>query len=153
MHIAWVLKILGWFTGANLKKVFTFVIEYWRECIIAVLLAVVLYQNKFETRFFFGAQTIPALEADLAVVKANLDTCVAGNKTLSDAIEENNQKIEEYKALTKELEGSIAKLEQDLEDARKVNEAEVNDILKGPTPESCEKAMQYLRDGTEDLKW
>ena len=153
MHIGWVLKILGWVTGANLKKVFTFVIEYWRECIIAVLLAVVLYQNKFETRFFFGAQTIPALEADLAVVKANLNTCVDGNKALSDAIDENNDKIEEYKALTEELEGSIAILKSDLEEARNKTAEEVEDILKDPTPQSCEKAIEYLRDGTEDLTW
>ena len=153
MHIGWALKILGWFTGANVKKIFTFVVQNWRECLIAVLLAIVLYQNRFETRFFFGAQTIPALEADLAVVKANLDTCIDGNDALSAAIDENNEKIEEYKALTKVLEESIADLQSDLVKARDETEAAVSEILKDPTPQSCEKAMEYLRDGTEDLKW
>jgi hypothetical protein len=153
MHIGWALKILGWVTGANVKKLFTFVVKYWRECLIAVLLSVVLYQNRFETRFFFGAQTIPALEADLAIVKNNLDICVEGNKTLSDAIDANNDRIRQYEVLTEKLEREIADLQGDLADARAETEAAVNDILNDPTPKTCQKAMQYLRDGTEDLKW
>ena len=147
------LKALGWLTGANIKKAIMFVVNNWRECLIAVLLAIVIYQNRMETRFFFGAQTIPALEADLAVVKANLDTCIAGNEALSTAIDENNAKILEYERLTQDLQASIDVLEGELDAARAETDAAVDDILNDPTPESCEDAIKYLRDARKELTW
>jgi hypothetical protein len=153
MPLGWALKIFSMLTGANIKKALEFVINHWRECLIGILLGIVIYQNRFETRWLFGAETIPALEADLVIVKNNLATCKDGNKVLSDAIDANNASIAQYKELTKDLQASVDVLEGELEAARAESEAEVDAILNEPTPESCEKAIDYLRDAGKELTW
>ena len=140
-------------SGINIKAVGSVVLNYWRECIIALLLAVVIYQNNFETRLFFGAQTIPALEADLAIIKDNLNICKDGNAKLSAAIDENNIRIAAYKKLEEDMRGDIAKLKGELDAARAQTDSAVGVILNDPTPQTCEKAIKYLRDAGKELQW
>ena len=90
MNPLWLLKIFGMVSGVNVKKVFGFIASYWKIFLIAVLAAVVGYQNFSDTRFLFWAQTIPALQAELAESQNNLKICGDGNAKLSDAIEKNN---------------------------------------------------------------
>ena len=153
MNPLWLLKIFGMVSGVNVKKVFGFIASYWKLFLIAVLAAVVGYQNFSDTRFLFWAQTIPALQAELAESQNNLRVCGDGNAKLSDAIEKNNVRIEEYKTLTGKLEASIEDLNADLVADRKVNEAEIKKILNAPRPKTCEEAINYLRDAKKELTW
>jgi len=140
-------------SGVNVKKALGIVIQYWREILIGLLAVTFWYQNYSETRFVFGSQTIPALEIELADSQNKLRTCGDANKLLSGKIEASNVRIEEYKELTKELEEDVANLGADLKEERGRTTSAVEDILKDPTPQSCEKAMNYLRDAGKDLKW
>ena len=153
MPIAWILRILGMVSGVNIKKVLTTLAKVWREVLIILLLAIVLYQNFSGTRFLFWAQTIPALEAELIAVRADFEECAKGNARLSSKIEKNNARIEEYKTLTGELEASIADLNTVLVAERKVNDAEIEKILSAPRPKTCEDAINYLRDAKKELTW
>lgn len=149
MGYGFIFKMLGMVSGINIKKV----LAYWREIIIVLLASVVWYQNNFETRIFFGAETIPALEKELVVAKNDLKICAGANDTLSDAIEANNVRIHEYEVLTGEMQISINILEGELAEERIKTDAEVDVILNDPTPQTCEKAMDYLRDAGDELKW
>jgi len=149
MGYGFILKLLGGLSGINIKKA----LEYWREIIIALLLAVIWYQNSFETRLFFGAETIPALEKELVVAKNDLKKCATANGTLSDAIEASNARTREYKVLTGKLQNSIDILSGELEIARTKTDTDVDVILKDPTPQTCEKAIDYLRDAGKELQW
>ena len=129
MNPLWLLKIFGMVSGVNVKKVFGFIASYWKLFLIAVLAAVVGYQNFSDTRFLFWAQTIPALQAELAESQNNLKICGDGNAKLSDAIDKNSARVEEYKVLTGKLEASIADLNTILVTERKVNDEEIKKIL------------------------
>lgn len=153
MPIGWILRILGMVSGVNVKKVFTALAKVWREVLIIVLLAIVGYQNFSDTRFLFWAQTIPALEAELADSQHNLKVCGDGNARLSEAIEKNSARVEEYKVLTDKLEASIVDLNTILKTERKVNDAEIKKILSAPRPKTCEEAINYLRDARKELTW
>jgi len=149
----WWLKIVGMASGINVKKMLGFVVKYWRECLIVLLGATFWYQNFSDVRFLFGAQTIPVLEAELANSQKNLRHCGESNDRLSDAIDKNNTRIDEYAQLTEDLEASLIILGNELTVERERTATEVEVILKDPTPKTCEKAIDYLRDGTKDLKW
>jgi len=153
MNPLWLLKIFGMVSGVNIKKVLGYIASYWKIFLIAVLGVIVWYQNYSDIRFMFGSQTIPALESELVESQNNLRICGDGNAKLSAAIDKNNARNEEYERLTKDLEASIILLGNELTQEREETDKEVETILKDPTPKSCEKAMDYLRDGTKDLKW
>ena len=153
MPIGWILRILGMVSGVNVKKVFTALAKVWREVLIILLLAIVLYQNFSGTRFLFWAQTIPALKSELAESENNLKICGDGNAKLSSAIDKNNARIDEYKQLTNNLEASIADLNTVLITERKNNDAEVKKILSAPRPKTCKEAINYLRDARKELTW
>jgi len=125
----WWFKIIGMVSGINVKKMLGYVV------------------------FVFGSQTIPALEADLAKSQEDLRFCGKSNARLSTAIDKNNARIDEYAQLTEDLEASIIILGNELTVERERTDTEVEVILKDPTPKTCEKAIDYLRDGTKDLKW
>lgn len=153
MNPLWLLKIFGFVSGIDFKKALGFIASYWKIFLIGVLAAIIWYQNVPETRWLFGAETIPALEADLVVVKKNLQTAIDGNKELSDAIDEYNARVEAYKQLEIKMRKDIDKLQGELDIARTTTNTEVDIILNDPTPQSCEKAIDYLRDAGKDLKW
>ncbi len=153
MNPLWLLKLFGWLTGANLKKSATFIVENFREILIVSLLCICGYQNLADTRFIFGSQTIPALEADLKESQDNLKVCGDGNAKLSTAIDESNERIREYAELSEKLKSSIVVLNTKLAKKRADTNKEVKVILKDPTPETCKAAMDYLRDAQKEIKW
>ena len=153
MNPLWIAKILGMVSGINIKKIFGYIAKHWRECLIVAFAAIIWYQNSSEVRFAFGAETIPALEKDIVVLKKDLETCAGANDKLSSAIVDNNQRIQEYAELTGVLEEELDILKGELDVERAKTNKEVEVILKDPTPQSCEKAMDYLRDAGRDIQW
>jgi len=137
----------------DFKKIVAFVIKNWRECLVAGLAFTVWYQNFSDTRFMFGAETIPSLEKRLAGAVDAVDICKAGNDTLAAAIDERNAEVEKWKTISKELEGDIANLQTTIAGMRTETNTEVDIILKDDTPKTCEAAIDYLRDGRKDLQW
>jgi len=70
-------------------------IQNWKIVLIALMASVIFYQNVMETRVFFGANTLPYLERELAKANDNLLQCKDGNDKLSAAIGLQNNKFEQ----------------------------------------------------------
>jgi len=137
----------------NLKKLIPFIIANWKVILIAGMAFTIWYQNFNDTRFLFGMETIPSLEMQLAAAVVAVDICKAGNDALSEAIDERNAEVQKWKGISVGLEQDIANLQTVLGEIRNQTKTEVEVILKGETPETCEASIDYLRDGRKDLKW
>lgn len=137
----------------DFKKMAAFVIKNWRECLVGVMAFTIWYQNFNETRFLFGAETIPSLEMRLVGAENAVKICEAGNKTLAATIDKRNDEVEEWKIISDGLEADIANLQGTITGMRETTKTEVITILKDPTPKTCNSAMDYLRDGRKDLRW
>ena len=46
----------------DIKKILKFVVENWKPILIGGMAFLIWYQNFNETRWLFGAETIPSLE-------------------------------------------------------------------------------------------
>ena len=145
------LAALPWL--AKLSAIKPLFKKYWKEMIVIGMAGMLVYQNFSETRFLLWIETIPSLEKRLETREAAFLACKDGNDKLSEAIDKRNTQIEEWRKLTEKHERDIAILQADLAAARANTNKEVDDILNDPTPQSCEEAIKYLRDGTEDVKW
>ncbi len=137
----------------NLKKLIPFIIANWKVILILGMAFIIWYQNFNDTRFLFGAETIPSLEMQLEAAVVAVDICKAGNDVLSEAIDERNAEVQKWKGISSGLEQDIANLENVLGKMRNQTKTEVEIILKGDTPKTCEASIDYLRDGRKDLKW
>lgn len=148
--IPFLLPLLGMLNPA---KILAFVVQYWKELLIAAMVSTLLYQNFSETRFVFGAETIPSLEMRLEAAKKAVDVCKAGNEKLVEAIDERNSEVQKWKEITNTLQNDIDNLSTELDNMRTTTKKDVAVILNNPTPKTCEAAIDYLRDGRKDLQW
>ena len=130
-----------------------FIIKHWRECLIVALLAGAWYQNTQETRWVFFVDTIPYYKVQYEEAMKALDIAVEANENLSAAIETTNKQVQEWKEVSIKLEQDNAALSGELKGLRQTTLDQVQDILKGPTPVGCEAAIDYLRDGIQELQF
>lgn len=143
--------------AAGLSMVFKFVVENWKQLAIAGMIGLIFYQNFVEHRFVFGMNTIPHLQAkvvklenDLEIYQYNFNTCQAGNKRLEEAIKQQNEQIATLGSLTQKFDERFGQLANTLDRMRRDTNQTVQDILNAPTPETCEAAMNYLRQAAEE---
>ena len=127
--------------------------KYWKEIAIVGIIGLAAYQNFSETRFLLWIETIPSLENRLEQAEANIETCRAGNVALEDSINKRNTEIAQWKEVSEKNAATIAALEGDLASARQATNTTVANVLKDPTPKTCEAAIKYLREGAGDIKW
>lgn len=146
--------------GKGLTAAMTFVIEHWRGILLSLLIGLMMYQNFSAKQFLFGLDTIPSLQAEnealkaqVAVAATQLQVCADGNKTLTDAIDAQNKALQDLGGLTAKMDSEFKKLNETVNKIRKDTNKTVKDILDAPTPQTCEEAMQFLRDGVGDIKW
>ena len=137
----------------DLPKIMGFVKENWKAMAIAGMIGMLVYQNTFEKRYVFFIDTIPYWEKEANLNKEALDKAVKANELLSSTIEARNTEINKWKDVSDKLAADNAKLKGVIGAMRTKTDKDVNDILAGPTPGSCEAAMEYLRQGIGDLKW
>jgi len=137
--IPMVLKFL------SIKKYIPLLIKHWKMVLIVVLSTVILYQNTFETRLFFGSNTIPYLEAELLKANTNLQTCKAGNDKLSLAIDKQN---EEFSALNDELKKKQREFDQKFADI--LNRKPVI-APQTPAINTCNELVDYIK--TMNIDW
>ena len=140
-------------SALNLKKLIPMIFTNWKPILISLMGFTIWYQNFNETRFLFGAETMPSLEKQLVAATKAVDVCKEGNVTLSKAIDERNEEVRKWKKISQALEGEIAGLQKDLDIARTKTNTQVETILNGTTPKTCKAAMNYLRDSRKDLQW
>lgn len=152
MTWALILKKLAAGFNAALK----FVVTYWKEVLVACLVGLLLYQNFSAKQFLFGMDTIPSLhaeiekkEAELEQARKDLDTCIAGNKKLEDAIDRQNDAISEIGKLAQKFDEKFGQLGAKIDRMRRDTDKTVKDILNAPPPKTCEDAMQYLHEAAK----
>lgn len=138
---------------SNLKRLFAFFIRNWKPILLALMIGTLLYQNFSGTRFVFGINTIPALEQKITKLEADLQACSDGNEAISNAIERRNEEITKWKEISEQLEIGILVMKDDIVKIREDNDKKVKNILNQKAPETCEAAIEYLREGVEDLQW
>lgn len=151
------------FAPANIVKflgsALEFVVKYWKQILVIGMIVTILHQNfmQFEMLKWAGVRTIPGItqeyEQKLQVATEQLEECEAGRIELKSSIDTLNTQIDKWANVSSQLQTQHDELVLELTKMRKKSEQIVQDILSGPTPESCEAAMKYLRDSAGDLKW
>lgn len=133
-----------------------FVIKHWKECLFAGMALTIFYQNFMDTEVlkWVGVRTIPGIERQLAVTEAQLTECENSREALKKAIETVNAQVDQWANVSSQLQQSHNALVAELNKMKKDSQKIVDDILKGPTPETCEAAIEFLKEAAQgDLKW
>lgn len=144
----WPLMILN-----GLKSAGTFLLTYWKEVVICLMVAVIVYDNFATKRYFFGADTIPYLKADNVLLTNELKVAANANKNLTNDITGLNSVVGDWEAKSKDLVAQNAALQTKLNSMSVVNKKKVQTILAAPTPKDCESSIQFLRDEQKNLTW
>jgi DNA anti-recombination protein RmuC len=155
------LLLKGLFAPAKMmaaaSAVFQFVAKNWKQLAIAAMIGLIFYQNFIEHRFVFGMNTIPhlqskivELEQELEVSRSNFEICQKGNQRLEEAIKQQNEQIAVLGDLTKQFDERFGELNDTLDNMRRDTNQTVQDILNAPTPETCEAALDYLRQAAQE---
>lgn len=129
------------------------ILKHWQAGVIALLLAIVFYQNTFDHRVFFWADTIPYLKTLVDEQQEQIELVANANEMLSNAIERNNERVEEFRTLSAELEQNNLALQTENEALRGRTMTQVTRILQSSTPASCEAAIDFLRNSIPTLQY
>jgi len=131
-----------WLTVAMkfLGPVFDFLTKYWKIFAIVLIIGGTLW------RFDILNKRIAELETDKA-------TCIANQVNLQSAINQRNEEIDNLNDKLRESEADVEEAIEKQKQERNKHKQELKDILNEKNPETCEGAIKYLIDGTEDLKW
>lgn len=81
------------------------------------------------------------LELDVAHEKGEVKAC-------KSRIQETNNRIEDLKSDRKKV---VSILTENLNMFRELSESRINNIKDAPTPQNCEEAMEFLREGLRSL--
>lgn len=148
-------KIMGFLTNAA-----GFVVKYWRQIAVIGMVVAIFHQNfmEWEALKWVGVRTIPGIEQEykeeINVLTEQLATCEASRTELKQQIESVNSQIDQWANVSGQLQQQHDALVQELTDMKKQSQQAVQDILAGPTPETCEAAIQFLKEAAQgDLKW
>jgi hypothetical protein len=148
--------------------VVTSLLKNWKVALFGILLAIITYQNtvSFEILRPFGVRTIPGLvqdhEKELAkarrevrIAQEQAIECDLSRERLKGEIAATNAQVEKWVALSNKLRADQGKLSEELLKLKQQGEQEVQIILEGPIPQSCDGAMKLLREAITngDLKW
>ena len=142
----------------------TALLKNWKMAIFGILIAVIAYQNtvSFEFLRIVGLRTVPGVlqdvekaERQVSILAEQLAECELGRETLKDEIAETNLQIDKWIELSQGLQQNQSTLSQALIDLKTKSTAELEIILSGPIPETCEGAVDLLREAVTkgDLVW
>lgn len=145
----------------------TTLLKNWKAVLFAVLIGIIAYQNtmKLEILSLVGLRTIPGVIQDydkqVTDLKKELhDTQLQSleyelaNEKLKGAVGALNSQVEKWSALTGKLQEQNTALGQRLSELKHKSDEQVQAILNGPKPKTCEGAIQLLRDAAQGgAKW
>ena len=142
----------------------TALLKNWKMALFGILIAVIAYQNtvSFEFLRIVGLRTVPGVLQDVekaerkaSVLAEQLTECELGRETLKDEIADTNAQIQKWIDLSQMLQQNQTQLNQALIDLKTKSTAELEIILSGPIPQTCEGAIKLLRDAitTGELAW
>lgn len=136
-------------------------LKNWKLAIFAILVGFIFYQNyvSFELLKPFGFRTIPGVlqdsEDQIRVLTAQLAECESSRENLKGAIQATNDQIQKWVDLSSKLQANQTQLSTALVDLKKKSTAELEIILQGPIPQTCEGAVKLLREAVTkgELSW
>ncbi len=120
---------------------------------MAIMLAIIVYQNSFEHRVFFWADTIPYLRNLVHEHEDVIRQEKEANVALETQIKKTNFEIDQWKRVSDDLEEANVALKSDIKELRSVTRLQIRNILNAPTPQSCEAAVDFLRDVIPSLQF
>lgn len=125
----------------NPAKILEFFLKYWKQLLVIAVCVFIYFQHS----------KISSLQEEVASLNSALEVCASGNAALSADIDARNAEITKWKEISEDLEAKNFELQKRVGALRKETENKVGNVLSEPTPESCEAAIQYLRDGVEEV--
>lgn len=156
----WFTAAFGLLKSLNIKRWIGFLASRWKEVLVILVVSLLLYQMFSPRQFLFGLDTIPSLnrrvtrlETDLKISEANFKVCQEGNLKLSQAIDTQNESIRNWGNVADKIDESTAILQQEIDESRIESKRDVENILRDATPQTCKEAIDYLREGLDELKW
>lgn len=155
-----VLKMFFSF-GGNISKWLGTFLANWKNYVFATITGLMLYTMFSPWQFLFGLDTVPSLRADIHKIEAryneardSLAECKLANVKLSSVIDAQNDSIVRMGDISKKIDESSKKVMEKIDKLREQTKSDVEDILNEPAPETCQKAIDYLRDKAEgELSW
>ena len=145
--------------GSFFKNFAQFVIKYWKQLAVISMFLIIVYQNfmTFEALKWIGLRTIPGIEQQhsqqVFVLTQQLDACERGRQLLKSEIQDTNNRIQAWSEKTQQLQQQRDQLTDKLAKLQKQSDQTVQQILTQPTPQTCEQAIEYLKDGAQQLLW
>lgn len=144
-------KIIGLLKGS-----FVFVVKYWKQCLFIGMAGLIFHQNfmEWEVLKWVGIRTLPGIQQELVVKDQQLELCEISREALKSEIESVNAQVDKWADVSKQLQNQHDELVAEIGEMRKKSEAAVQDILAGPTPETCEAAIEFLKEAAQgELRW
>lgn len=144
----WPLMLLGY-----AKNVIAFVLKYWKEVVLGLMIGTIAYQNLSHTRYVLWADTIPYLVDQNKQLTVDLKTAVDANKTLTSSIGGLNSVVNDWKTKSDQLQKENDQLQGKLDGMKMANDKIVKSILNAPTPKTCDDSIAFLRSTKQQLTW
>jgi hypothetical protein len=143
-----------------LTNIENFIVKHWKGIVICMMIGTIGYQNFSDHRFVLWIETIPYLEnkvaADQVQIKkltSDLEIAAKANAMLTGTIQQDNSTVEQWKAVSDQLQKKNDALIGQLSTIRANNNKKVQTILDGTTPTTCEASIDYLRNIGPSLTW
>lgn len=132
-----------------LGKLAGFCLEHWKPLSIILL----ILGNVIQWEWYWPRK-VAHWQEQHAIVAQQLAECEGSRAELKDEIASVNNQVDQWAAVSQGLQQSHDTLTAELAKLKADSAVTIQDILSAPTPESCEAAIQFLRDAIgEELKW
>ena len=143
-------------------SIVTALLSNWKLAIFGILLAVMGYQNfmSFEILRPFGLRTVPGVLQDVkkaenqaAIVAEQYAECEVGREILKQKIADTNALIQQWSDASAQQQATLDQLGNTLQQLQEQSKAELEIIISGPIPQTCEGAFKLLRESAGELTW
>ena len=95
---------------------------------------------------------VESLQNDVREQQLLVETERGNVRTCQARVDVNNQRIEDLKDATKNNQKVIDMLGENIDAFREASNARIENLRDAPTPQSCEEAMQFLREGVGERR-
>lgn len=141
---SFLIKILG-------GHIFGFLRDYWKQMIVLAAVGVIaLYWIGRTNTIKEQQQTIISLNSDIAKITTQMET---DQKNFREVIGKQNKQIEQMVIYSNRLKESVRIAQQKANRFSKQGSNRADTTMAGPTPKSCQEAIDYLVDSVSELKW
>jgi len=151
------IDVVLWSVNIRMQlKIITLILSTFKNPtinIIALLVAIILYQNLSDTRWVLWADTLPYLNTRIIQLENQGQILEEGNAELVAAIEFQNARIATLGAVSEALESRAMELQQKVIEADRKGQATIRVVEREVIDQSCAGSMEYLYDSIGELHY